>query len=129
MPSVTYETFGIIIIEAFARKTPVIVRNLGALPEVVEDSSGGFVYNTDQELLEAIHTLGNSPARRQELGENGYSAFRKFWCKEAHLELYFNFLSACARNKFGYVPWEESSARSNTALLSERPKNLLETAF
>src|SRR4030095_249191 len=40
VPSICYETFGIIIIEAFAMKTPVIVNNLGALPEVVEDSGG-----------------------------------------------------------------------------------------
>lgn len=38
VPSITYETFGMIIIEAFARKTPVIVRDLGALPEVIHDS-------------------------------------------------------------------------------------------
>ena len=50
----TYETFGMIIIEAYARKTPVIVRDLGALPEVVEDSRGGFAYRTDAEMLEAV---------------------------------------------------------------------------
>jgi glycosyltransferase involved in cell wall biosynthesis len=38
VPSITYETFGMIIIEAFARKTPVIARDLGALPEVIQDS-------------------------------------------------------------------------------------------
>ena len=32
VPSITYETFGMIIIEAFARSTPVIVRDLGGLP-------------------------------------------------------------------------------------------------
>jgi len=49
LPSITYETFGMIIIEAYARKTPVIVRDLGAFPEVVEDSGGGFIYRTDEE--------------------------------------------------------------------------------
>lgn len=109
VPSVTYETFGIIIIEAFARKTPVIVRNLGALPEVVQDSGGGFIYDTDRELIEAISALGQSVERRRELGEKGYSAFRKYWCKEAHLELYYSFLSNCAIKKFGRVPWEDPS--------------------
>ena len=35
VPSLTYETFGMVVIEAFARKTRVIVRDLGALPEIV----------------------------------------------------------------------------------------------
>jgi glycosyltransferase involved in cell wall biosynthesis len=46
VPSVTYETFGLTSVEAFARKTPVVMRDLGALPEIVEDSGGGFVYRT-----------------------------------------------------------------------------------
>ena len=50
-----------IIIESFARKTPVIVRDLGALPEVVNDSAGGFVYRTDEELLAAMRKLAASP--------------------------------------------------------------------
>jgi glycosyltransferase involved in cell wall biosynthesis len=54
IPSITYETFGMIIIEAFARKTPVIVRDLGPFPEAVQESGGGFVYRTDEELLAAI---------------------------------------------------------------------------
>jgi glycosyltransferase involved in cell wall biosynthesis len=106
VPSITYETFGIIIIEAFARKTPVIVRNLGAFPEVVEESGGGFVYRTDEELLAAIERIRHSPALRAELGEKGYRAFVENWSKEAHLKLYFNFLRKIALRKFGYVPWD-----------------------
>jgi glycosyltransferase involved in cell wall biosynthesis len=99
VPSITYETFGIIIIEAFARKTPVIVRALGALPEVVEDSGGGFVYRTDDELLSAIRRIADSPALRSELGEKGYSAFLRTWSKEAHLRMYFEILHESAEKK------------------------------
>jgi glycosyltransferase involved in cell wall biosynthesis len=106
VPSITYETFGIIIIEAFARKTPVIVRNLGALPEVVEDSGGGFSYHTDEQLLDAIHKLSGSPGLRRQFGENGYRAFRRMWDREAHMKLYFDFLRNAALRKLGCVPWE-----------------------
>lgn len=106
VPSITYETFGIIIIESYARKTPVIVRDLGALPEVVYDSNGGFVYRTDDELLQAIQTLATSPQLRTELGENGYRCFVQNWSKEAHLELYFDYLRRVAMRKYGVVPWE-----------------------
>ncbi len=105
VPSITYETFGIIIIEAFARKTPAIVRNLGALPEVIEDSQGGFTYQNEDELLEAIRRIASNPGLRNELGENGYRAFLKYWSREAHMVLYFELLAEVARKKFGEVVW------------------------
>ncbi len=111
VPSITFETFGIIIIEAFARKTPVIVRDLGALPEVVHDSGGGFVYRTDQELLAAINRIARSPRLRSELGERGYRSFVQSWSREAHLALYFDKLRNAAQNKFGQVPWQDRQGR------------------
>ena len=106
VPSITYETFGIILIESFARKTPVIVRDLGALPEVVEESEGGFIYATDEELLSAVEQLGKSSQLRDMLGENGYSAFLKKWCASAHLKQYFDYLNAIAARKYGDIPWQ-----------------------
>ncbi|HEX9075119.1 MAG TPA: glycosyltransferase family 4 protein [Anaerolineae bacterium] len=106
VPSITYETFGIIILEAFARKTPSIVRDLGALTEVIDDSGGGFVYRNDDELLAAMNKIAAAPALRDELGEKGYCAFLRWWSKEAHMELYFDLLRRTANEKFGCVPWE-----------------------
>lgn len=106
VPSITYETFGMIIIESFARKTPVIARDLGALPEVIHDSGGGFIYRTEEELLAAMNRIAKSPTLRTDLGENGYQAFLKWWSREAHMGLYFDFLKKIAVKKFGYVPWE-----------------------
>ncbi len=106
VPSITYETFGMIIIESLARKTPVIARDLGALPEVIHDSGGGFIYRTDEELLTAMNRIAKSPQLRTDLGENGYRAFVKWWSREAHMGLYFDFLKKIAIKKFGYVPWE-----------------------
>ena len=100
VPSVTYETFGLTSVEAFARKTPAIVRDLGALPGVVEDSVGGFAYRTDEELLSALKQLSDSPGLRSELGEKGYQGFLRWWCREAHLQKYFDIIECIARKKF-----------------------------
>jgi glycosyltransferase involved in cell wall biosynthesis len=107
VPSITYETFGIIIVESFARKTPVIVRDLGALPEVVQDSNGGFIYRDDEQMLEAILRLANSAELRHDLGENGYAAFLRMWSKEAHLEMYFGLIRQIALKKYGRIPWDD----------------------
>ena len=100
VPSITYETFGIIIIEAFARKTPVIVNDLGALPEVVYDSGGGFVYRTAQELRQAMKTLAEQPELRSELGQKGYDAFCRFWSAEPHLAMYFDFIREAMERRY-----------------------------
>ncbi len=92
VPSICYETFGIIIIEAFSMKTPAIVNNLGALPEVIEDSNGGFIYNNEKELVDAVRKLAENQTLRDELGNNGYQAFLKFWNEEAHLAQYLDLI-------------------------------------
>jgi glycosyltransferase involved in cell wall biosynthesis len=101
IPSITYETFGIVNIEAFARKTPVIARDLGALPEVVDESGGGLTYKTDEQLLQAIHRIAATPSLRQEMGERAYRAFQATWTREAHLRMYFNLIAELRSAKFG----------------------------
>jgi exopolysaccharide biosynthesis WecB/TagA/CpsF family protein len=44
MPSVWYETFGRVIVEAFATGTPVIVSRLGAMAELVHEGRNGFLF-------------------------------------------------------------------------------------
>lgn len=97
VPSVCYETFGIITIESFAMKTPVIVNNLGALPEPIEDSRGGLIYNNETELLAAIKKLAEDSALRDDLGNKGYAAFLKYWSEEAHLAQYFDLIESIQR--------------------------------
>jgi glycosyltransferase involved in cell wall biosynthesis len=105
VPSITYETFGLTCVEAFARKTPVIARDLGALPELILDSGGGLVFKTDEQLLEAIRSVADSPSLRAELGQKGYDGFLRWWTREAHLRSYFAFLEAAAQKRFASVPW------------------------
>lgn len=99
VPSICYETFGIIIIEAFSRRTPVIVNDLGALPEVVEDSGGGFIFRSEQELELAVDKLAADAALRRDLGEKGYLAYRKYWDTDAHLERYLGLIDEVRNEK------------------------------
>ncbi|NOT46370.1 MAG: glycosyltransferase family 4 protein [Acidobacteria bacterium] len=92
VPSICFETFGIILIEAFSYKTPVIANDLGALPEIVNDSNGGFVYRTEDELLAAIQKIAANPALRNELGENGHQAYLKYWTEEPHVRQYLDLI-------------------------------------
>jgi glycosyltransferase involved in cell wall biosynthesis len=92
VPSVCFEVFGIIIIEAFAARTPVIVNDFGAMPEVIEDSGGGFVYRDEAELIAAMRRLAGDGALRRELGEKGHLAYLKYWSEGPHLDQYLAFI-------------------------------------
>jgi glycosyltransferase involved in cell wall biosynthesis len=89
VPSICFETFGQVIIEAFSQKTPAVVRNLGAMPEIIEDSGGGLIYDTDAELIAAMDLLLTDIAQRRALGLSGYQAYLRNWTTEAHMQRYF----------------------------------------
>lgn len=97
VPSVGYEVFGVVIVEAFARGTPAIVHDLGALPEVIEESGGGLVYRTEAELLRCMESLLGDPALRLELGRLGYEAWQSRWSEKPHLDGYFDAIEEARR--------------------------------
>jgi glycosyltransferase involved in cell wall biosynthesis len=99
VPSVGYETFGIVILEAFVQRTPVIVHNLGALPEIVQQSGGGLVYSDATGLVDALRALRPDTALRRSLGERGYEAYRRYWTPEVHLRQYFGLIRDIAARK------------------------------
>lgn len=99
VPSIGYETFGIVMLEAFVQRTPVIVNNLGALPEVVEQSGGGLVYDDVPGLRRAMEALRSNDALRRSLGDRGYEAYRRYWTPEAHLRQYFGLIRELAVRK------------------------------
>jgi glycosyltransferase involved in cell wall biosynthesis len=89
----------LVIMEAFSQKTPVIASNLGKIPALLEQTGGGLVYSTEQELLAAMERLLTDPSRRRELGLRGYDAYRQTWTAEAHLERYFALIEEIAATR------------------------------
>ena len=106
VPSICYEVFGIIILEAYMQRTPVIAYALGGVEEVVEESQGGILYRTPEELLAAMERLRTEPALRAEMGERGWRKYMERWTEEAHLEMYLQVVDETACKKFGGLPWE-----------------------
>jgi glycosyltransferase involved in cell wall biosynthesis len=88
MPSIGYEVFGIVLIEAFAHGTPVLARRLGGMPEAVEDSGGGFTFESDADLDAHMRALQSDPALRRELGGKGHAAYLRLWSEAPHVDRY-----------------------------------------
>lgn len=79
VPSVCYETFGIILIESFRLGTPVIARRLGPFPEIVEASGGGLLFETEDELVAAMRAFQADAGLRGRLSAAARAAFETRW--------------------------------------------------
>lgn len=99
VPSVCYETFGIILIEAFRFGIPVLARRLGPFPEIVETSGGGVLFEDEAELEAGLHRLGSEPLRRDEMAAAGHDAFRRVWVESAVVPRYLDVVRRTAARK------------------------------
>jgi glycosyltransferase involved in cell wall biosynthesis len=83
VPSVCYETFGIILIESFRQGTPVLARRIGPFPEIVARSGGGELFDGPGDLLTAMRKIQSDPEYRDKLAIRGHEGFLKNWSEAA----------------------------------------------
>ena len=88
VPSVGYEVFPTVVLEAYAQGTPVIGHRLGPLPEML-DGHGGISYGSRGELLDALDVVRSNPDRRDALGQLARTTYSSQWTPERHLDAYF----------------------------------------
>lgn len=76
VPSQWYETFGMIIVEAYAMHKPVIVGNIGNIASLVDEGKTGlyFKYDSAKSLQNAIHRFRQIDTR--EMGTNAYRKYK-----------------------------------------------------
>jgi len=85
VPSVCYETFGIIIIEAFRQGTPVVARRIGPFPEILDRAGAGDLFESPADLEAALHRYLDEPDRRSQLSAAAVAAFKTHWSESAVL--------------------------------------------
>jgi glycosyltransferase involved in cell wall biosynthesis len=99
VPSVGYETFGIIVIEAFRERTPVIARRIGPFPELVDASGGGLLFDGPDELLAQLRAVQQDPAMRARLGAAGHAAYLRNWTEDTVVPRYLQLIREVAERK------------------------------
>jgi glycosyltransferase involved in cell wall biosynthesis len=99
VPSLCYETFGIILIEAFRHGTPVIARRLGPFPEIVESAGAGNLFSTSEELRNGVMSFADNPKRRDELGAAGRRAFKTRYSESVVMPQYMALIADAAMSR------------------------------
>ncbi len=105
VPSIWFEVFGLVVLEAFRQGTPAIVSNRGGMSELIEESGGGFVYNTEAELTAALDQLLTTPSLRQRLSRCAYQAYQEKWTVDTHVQQYLTLVRDLqARQSLSFEP-------------------------
>ena len=83
-PSICFDTFGLVNLEAMEHGKPVVATVFGGSPEVVEDGVSGFLANPFQvdEFAGRIATLLRDPERARAMGEAGRQRVGRFFTIE-----------------------------------------------
>jgi len=100
-PSVLYESMPMTIIESLACGKPVIVSNLGAMAEIIENGKTGLLFepgNVD-DLVDKILWAKNNPEKMKEMGLNARKEFEKKYTAEKNYMILMNIYEKCYREK------------------------------
>lgn len=97
VPSRWHENQPMAILESYAAQVPVVVTNLGGMPELVHDGIDGLVvpHEDPAALARALETLRSDPARALEMGRAG----RERLSREFDVDLHLRRLEAAYRGE------------------------------
>src|SRR6516164_5902117 len=95
VPSIWHEPFGLVALEAMAHGRPLVVSNLGALPEIAGEA--GLVVDPTQtdELAGACDSLFADHALAQRMGYLGFVRLKRYYHRELWLERIKHVYAGC----------------------------------
>lgn len=90
LPSIQYESFGMVLIEAMRQKVPIICSNSGGMTEIVKNERNGLIFknNNSNDLKKKLLLLIKSKAKRKKLGNTGFKIFIKKFTNKNFLNEY-----------------------------------------
>jgi len=88
VPSRVHETFGYVVLEAFAQGRPVIGRHLGALPEILGTTGGGSTFDTPESLAATMGRLARDESLADDMGRMGLASIAGRFDEATHLRSY-----------------------------------------
>lgn len=92
VPSRCYETFGLVVAEAFAQGTPVIARDIGPLPELIRTAGVGAIFGSNDELASVLRTWAGQGQPDRQLGDAARAAVARHWSEDAVIGRYMDII-------------------------------------
>lgn len=88
VPSVWYEVFGLIVLEAYAAGKPVIASQIGGLGELVRDGETGFLTSAGdpEDLAEKMSALWDAPLAATDMGVAARAWVERDFTSDEHLK-------------------------------------------
>ncbi|GAB3024493.1 glycosyltransferase family 4 protein [Spirosoma pulveris] len=89
IPSLWHEPFGRVVVEAYAKGTPVIGSNMGGIPELIDDGVTGFTYDAEnaQQLASKIEFIFQNPLLALEMGRAAREAYLAKYTPESNYKM------------------------------------------
>ncbi len=69
-----------------------MVRNRGALPELIAESGAGFCFDSTPDLIENLQRIQGSPALRREMSLRARETYERQWRLDAHIDRYLGMI-------------------------------------
>jgi glycosyltransferase involved in cell wall biosynthesis len=99
MPSICYEVFPLVLLEALREGTPVIARSLGPYPELVEKSGAGLLFESRDEIEQAIKSLATDKRLRDSMAQAALSSYETYWSETRAMKDYFGLIKSIAEKR------------------------------
>ncbi len=89
LPSEWFETFGMVILEAFAFGTAAAVSAIGPLPSIVQTGRSGVVFApaNPESLLHEVRAAWETPGLLERLGQGARQAFEARYTEDANAQM------------------------------------------
>ena len=86
VPSECFETFGRVVVEAFAKGTPVLAANIGGLSEIVCDGESGVLFDPgdSDDLAERVRFLFTNAVQLKRMRKRARAAFEQNYTVETN---------------------------------------------
>ena len=96
-PSIWYEGFPMVIIEALANGLPIIASNLGSMSEVIKNNVNGLHFNPGDvnDLIDKIKLLDSDKTKCITLSKNAYTDYKTNYTSEKNYEILIDIYKKC----------------------------------
>ena len=107
------EPFGMTLIEAMARKTPVVATRSGGPDDIIVDGQSGYLVDRGDAaaVADRMQALLESPELAQRLGEEGFQRACSCYSEEAAQAAFLPLIEDAVRDFHGYEPVVKTLAK------------------